>query len=49
MKQVTPSQKTFKSFQGQSFSTKKSQSPVKKPRAIKNPGARSGLKKGAGG
>lgn len=52
MKQVTPSKKSAKSFQGQSsdvFSPRKALAGTTKPRAIKSPGSRTGLKKGAGG
>ena len=53
MKQVTPSSKKQKSF-GQSLTIDKLRARNKagggeKPRAIKTPGGRSGLKKGAGG
>lgn len=53
MKQVIPSSKKQKSF-GQSLTIDKIQPQKRaagatKPRAIKTPGGRSGLKKGAGG
>lgn len=53
MKQVTPSSKKQKSF-GQSLTIDKIKpgkvnAGATKPRAIKTPGGRSGLRKGAGG